>query len=223
MNKATTEKIQKLRKKFSCDVYNTLFNDFKEVSMYEYSKKGLSLHSITGLCNINLIMNVLDKLSIPRGYRLTLEEQLYEDFGQFYFYIITPDGSKDGDIWNYIEVEESCMGAWQAYLLNTLWHVLPLYDHSNYCRRQFVFLDQDIEAINMQNKNPIEELQGLNIGLRVLQYESHYYISCCYWSDYHGMTRELVEIELKDGKVAQFFNVASKDVYVYEYGRNIRI
>ena len=223
MENSTKDKIRNLRKKYSCEVYNTLLPEYKEESMYKFSKKGITLHSIARSLNVDMIIGTLDKISIPKGFQLSLEKQFSESFGQYYFYITAPDGTKSQNIFDFIEVEDSRMGAWQAYLLYTLWHILPLNDHSNSCARQFIFLDQDVESIKMVDKNPVEELEDINTDLKVLQYESHYFISCCYWSRFKGLIRELVEIEITEGRAKEFIDVIAKDVYVYEYGRNIRL
>lgn len=221
METAVKEKILNLRKKYSCEVYNTLLHEYEDESMYVFSKKGISLHSIARTLNIDMIMEVLDKIAIPNDFHLSLEKRFSESFGQYYFYITSPDGSRSSNIFDYIVVEDSRMGAWQAYLLYTLWHILPLNDHSNYSHRDFIFIDQDKSSIYIEGKNPVDELEDLNTDLRVLQFESHYYISTCYWSRYHGLSRELVEIEIKDGKVIKILDVIDKNLY--EYGRNIRI
>lgn len=221
MENSTKDKIRNLRKKYSCEVYNTLLPEYKEESMYEFSKKGITLHSIARSLNVDMIIGMLDKISIPKGFQLSLEKQFSESFGQYYFYITAPDGTKSKNIFDFIEVEDSRMGAWQAYLLYTLWHILPLNDHSNYSQRSFIFIDQDKFSISIEGKNAEAELENLNTDLRVLQYESHYYISSCYWCRYKGLERELVELEIRNGKVINILDVVNKNLY--DYGRNIRI
>lgn len=221
MNKSVKDKVLELKKKCSFDTYKVLISEVKPDSMFEYSKLGISLHSITKFHDIDLILRVLDKIKVQEGHQLILERQVSESFGQYYLYIISPDGAKKSNIFDYINVEESVMGAWQSYLLYTLWHVLPLYDHSCYSARKFIFLNQDIESISIDGKDPYVELGGLDTQVKIVSHESQYYISCCYWNRFRGLSRELMELTIQDGKVTQFFDVRNE--ILYEYDCNIMI
>ena len=54
MNKSVKDKVLELKKKCSFDTYKVLISEVKPDSMYEYSKLGISLHSITKFHDIDL-------------------------------------------------------------------------------------------------------------------------------------------------------------------------
>lgn len=45
-----------------------------------------------------------------------------------------------------------------------------------------------------------------------------YYISCCYWSDWEGLIKELVEIQIENNKVKSILNVDKKALFKYDCG-----
>ena len=83
MNKSVNDKVLELKKKCSFDTYKVLISEVKPDSMYEFSKLGISLHSITKFHDIDLILRVLDKIKVQEGHQLILEQQVYESFGRY--------------------------------------------------------------------------------------------------------------------------------------------
>ena len=74
-------------------------------------------------------------------------------------YIEMPDGVYDYDIFAHLQMEPSPKNAWKVYLIHTLWHVLPLWWHSNYDRRVFLFDIEDSYDFITYNALVIKNLQ----------------------------------------------------------------
>lgn len=45
-----------------------------------------------------------------------------------------------------------------------------------------------------------------------------YYITCCYWSDWGGLIKELIEIKIENNKVTSIFNVDKTLLFEYDCG-----
>ena len=51
-----------------------------------------------------------------------------------------------------------------------------------------------------------EEALACDVTPKVTRYEDKYYVSCCYWSEFGGLIRELVEIKIENNKVTEFLD-----------------
>nr|WP_294431827.1 hypothetical protein [Prevotella sp.] len=47
---------------------------------------------------------------------------------------------------------------------------------------------------------------------------AQYYVSCCYWSRFAGLIRELVDIKIENNKVTEFLDVNHERLYKYHCG-----
>lgn len=63
-----------------------------------------------------------------------------------------------------------------------------------------------------------QRLVTYDIKPKVLEYNGKYYISCCYWSDWGGLSRECIEITFKDRMLIQTINVNDETLYNYDCG-----
>lgn len=190
---------------------------------YDYISIARSLLRIVKGKRYDAISKCLDKISLPKEYELKIKECEQSGIGdKSKPYIKLPDGDQDFNIFKYLNVEQSCMGAWQAYLLYTLWHVLPLWWHANYDSRDYVFSEEDAMFHNMEtitelakfNKEELDEnsvalevaykLRNVDATLKVINRDDKYYVSCCYWTMFGGLIREFVEITIQDNKVKEF-------------------
>lgn len=61
--------------------------------------------------------------------------------------MVTKGDIQDLQICDCIEAEELPIAAWEAFLLNSLWHVVLHFWHGCYNRRSYIFSDKDISTI----------------------------------------------------------------------------
>ena len=113
------------------------------------------------------------------------------------------------------------MGAWQAYLLFSLWHTLPLNDHSNYSSRKFIYSSKDITSLYIKEDNIRSKCFKSNIDIKVVGLRDFFYISCCYWCCFSGLNRIICEIQFRDNKIINIKEVSR--INLVEYGRDIRL
>ena len=205
----------------------------------DYVSIARSLYQIVENNGYDVILKCLDKIFLPKEYELKIKECEQSGIGdKSKPYIKLPDGNQDFDIFKYFNVEQSCMGAWQAYLLYTLWHVLPLWWHANYDSRDYVFSKEDamfhnkktvIELAKFEKKELDENLvaqvvadkfRNVDAAPKVINKDDKYYVSCCYWTMFGGLIREFIEITIQDNKVKEF--VPFKKDTISEFRCSIR-
>ena len=175
-------------------------------------------------------LQILDKASLPTGTSLEVRECRHTTFGdESELYILHPDGRHDKDVFGTLRFEDSPMGAWQAFLIHQMWHYLPLWWHSNYARREYVYSKDDLKVVTMRRS--IEDSfvrRHLNLlGCRatsqdlapeVLVEDEKYLVSTCFWSDFGGLTREYARLALMDGRMEGFSIVEEKVLFAYDCG-----
>ena len=175
-------------------------------------------------------LRILDKATLPPGASLEVRECRETNFGdESELYILHPDGRRDMDIFETLRFENSPMGAWQAFLLHQMWHYLPLWWHSNYARRRYVYSKEDLKEITLRWSMEDSFLRRhLNLlGCRVasqdlapeiLLEDGKYHLSCCFWSDFGGLIREYAQLALVDGRMEGFSIFDEKVLFAYDCG-----
>ena len=211
----------KIKNKAALESYELLLKNDSEVTPIEFNSVGITLHSMIGVNNPHQILSILKDLKLPDDYKLAYNHYISESFGQYDVVVVDHNGIQYKNIFNYINVEKSKMGVWQIYLLHTLWHTLPLNDHSNYSARKFIYSVKDIESLYIQEDNIRKKCLKSNVDIHVVGLRDFYYVSCCYWCRFSGLSRVVCEIQIRDNKVINI-NEVSRAVLV-EYGRDIRI
>ena len=158
------------------------------------------------------ILNCLDKLSLPKDLSFEIDDRfnteaagattkLYVKLGK------DEKDEKDEKIFKYINVEDSPMGIWQAFFLERLiWFALPLWWHAYECKVDYVFSKEDLQNIELENKDEdkqslIQKIQDIDLMPIVLKTEDKYFLSVCHWSNYGGLIRSYVELKIKDNKL----------------------
>ena len=188
---------------------------------------GMTAQTIANLIkekDYDSIMQYFDKLSLPEGASLFIEE--CEQIGRgdkSKLFVETPEGAYDLRIWDYIKAEDHIDAAWQAYLLYKMWHILPLFWHANYDRRTYLYDRGDAAYIILLRKehenlikNAVEPLIIEPDAVKAAN--GKYYVSCCYWSDFEGLINEIVEITISTGHSISFKDIDKKVLYKYECG-----
>lgn len=184
-----------------------------------------------------IILGVLDKIKLSEGYSLELE---FPDCsgcgGRTYINVKEPNGSLSKNFLDFVIVDDSPLGALQVYFLNKLWHHLPMYWHGYYDERCCVFSKDDLLKIKIRARrtgsectpkptNDFAEVNDLpeealacDVLPKVTRYDDKYYVSCCYWSRFAGLIRELVDIKIENNKVTEFLDVNHERLYKYHCG-----
>lgn len=173
--------------------------------------------------DFNSILDILNDLKLPSGYSLCIESAKEEGIGSNSRLYVDVNGEKDFDIWKYFRLEDTHMSAWQVYLLYKAHHSLPCFWHGAYENRSWVYTDDDlgsIAIINEEHSNlpSILKEKNYNINPGIVKTGDKYYVTSCYWTNWGGLEIELVEITLKDGKVADIYDVTSETLFKYDCG-----
>lgn len=180
-------------------------------------------------------LRILDKASLPPETSLEVRECRATTFGdESELFILHPDGRRDKDVFATLRFEDSPMGAWQAFLLHQMWHYLPLWWHSNYARRYYVYSKEDLKEITLRQsmedsflrrrmnllgcRAASKDPDALALAPEIHAEDGKYVVSCCFWSDFGGLTREYAEIDLTDGRMERFFIVDEKVLFAYDCG-----
>lgn len=185
----------------------------------EFVATGQLLKAIVEQGEYDSIMVCLDRLRLPEGCSLHVQPPERDGSGgESRVYVTDGNGDTTDRIFDVIEVEDSPAGAMQAYLLFKTRHYLPLWWHSNYARRVYLYSEEEVGTSWMQF---VEEPSKMACKIRkkdlapaVARNDGRYYISCCFWSDFGGLIRELVEVEIRNGKAVGFFD-ADYDKMIY--------
>lgn len=170
----------------------------------------------------DLIMQNLDRLSLPKGAFLHVEECKQTGIGDASkLVIVPPKGACDMKIWNYIKAEDDIVGAWQAYLLYRMGHILPLFWHALYGRRTYLYSETDVANIVPITKKDAtfirDSVKPLITGPNVIKdTNGKYYVSCCYWSDFAGLIQETVEVTITFDNNVSFKDIATKTLFEYK-------
>lgn len=168
--------------------------------------------------NYPLIMTILHKLSLLEGASLLVEKCKQQGIGdRSKLFIETPEGAYDYNIWDYISVEKSSEGAWNAYLLYNLWHVLPMFWHALYDRRYYLFFPEFTDFIECDTQALRKVLKQHFTSPDVIVADGKFYVSCCYFTNFGGLIQETVEITINNGK-ASFHSIEQKTLFEYNCG-----
>lgn len=170
------------------------------------------------------IISCIDKISVPSNFKLDVEECKNIGMGDNSNVVIRHEGGIDGNIWPYLSVQQNNMGAWQAYLLHSLWHVLPLFWHGGYDRRHYIFSSEDLYKIQFEQEVHSRELKAIfaienfDVVPNIAVNENKFYVSCCFWSDWGGLIRETIEITFENNRVTNILHLKYDTIFGYECG-----
>ena len=169
----------------------------------------------------NEFLNLLDKASLPSTMTLGVKECIRQGAAdRSRLCVKRSDDAFTFNINEYLEFENSAMGAWQAFLIDRLWHSLPLWWHDNYNKRDYIYSKEDLNKIThfVDRHFDASVLANYDLAPEIYGENGRYYISCCYWTDFGGLKREFVEISLLDGKLDKPFLFDQKVIHRYDCG-----
>lgn len=181
------------------------------------------LLEVVGEKEYGLIQEVLDKASLPNGHSLCVEPCNNDSpyLGEVSkLFISTPSGIDNREVFDTLRFEDSRMGAWQAFLLHQITSYLPLWWHANYGRRDYLYTTDEISRIRhfTEEKPDLSHYSDKDLAPAIIPSGEHYFVSCCYWSEFHGLIREFVQLTLKDGLLSDFLVFEERTLYSYDCG-----
>lgn len=202
-----------------------LMNTDKFVSSPEFVTVGQVLHYMVKRQQYGSIMPILSTLRLPEGYKLHMKECSIEGIGdKSELFVKVVLSRKKYEPFEILSIEDSYLGAFQTYLLKTLWHSLPLFWHANYARRTYIFSNLDFQYIetDKHNKMLISEISGIMsddyIKPIVGKFHDSYYVSCCYWTNFGGLIRDYCKIRIENNQLAEFSQATTDVLYKYDCG-----
>ena len=187
----------------------------------DYIRLAQSLMDLVRQQKYKEFLNLLDKASLPSTMTLGVKECIRQGAAdRNRLRVKRSDDAFTFNINEYLEFENTAMGAWQAFLIDRLWHSLPLWWHDNYNKRDYIFSKEDINKIThfVDKHFDASVLANYDLAPEIYGENGMYYISCCYWTDFGGLKREYVEISLLDGKLDKTFLFDQKDIHSYDCG-----
>lgn len=200
---------------------------FKEASSEQENQCGpgyiataQSLHQAVREKIYSAIQKILDKMAVPEGYSLCVEECGQKGHGdESELYVTKNVLDHNYDVFTEaLSFEDSCEGAWQAYLLYQLKYSLPLWWHANYNKRFYLFEAKDTAHVFHFSKSCDVVLNQTDEELfpEVYGKDGRYFVTCCYWSDFGGLIRECVELVFKEGRLTEFIPFSSTTILSYK-------
>ncbi len=215
------ERIEEIREAASAKIFKLLRSEQPKEIPVEVTASGIAVRNLINVSSIDYLLKILNKISLPQKINLQLENDFSESFGRYYIVLKQDDNIRYSEYFNYIKIENSCLGAWQAYLLWSLWHQLPLYEHSNYYQRFPIYSANDFDSLNVDDKDIKQQLNNANISLCVNGIKGLYFISCCYWCHFSGLNRIFCEIHIENDKVTYIKEFKIQNIV--SYGSDLRI
>ncbi len=185
-------------------------------------EKGQQLKNIAAKKDYRHIIDCLNHLHLPAGYELKIKKAEEIGMGNSSLLVVTTPSRETLDVFDTIIVDDSPIGAMEVYLLYEMWHYLPLFWHANYAYREYIYSTEDLKDVQTFDGDEIdsfvEKAEQFEVSPIVKKGNGKYYISCCYWTDWGGLIRELVEIEIKDNKIVNIFDATETTLYEYQCG-----
>ncbi len=204
---------------------NKLFSKNRNNITPDYIKIAECLFSTIKDEKYDSIITCLPNLKISSEYKLVVElckDNGYGDISKLAVLKACSNELARLDIWEYIEVENSPLGAWQAYLLSSIWHALPFFWHGGYNRRIYFFSEEEYTKflISVKNSKKISFAfeQKMDIKPKIVQSGNEYYISCCYWSEWGGLIKEQVAVTINDNKIEKISAINEETLLKYDCG-----
>ena len=207
--------------------------------MNSYDKKGVEflakIYDLVGnedLATKDSLFEVLDQIRLKdgchRGLRLA-EKKGMGDNSWFYTYT-GEDPLKNGTadiemlrekrrhIYDDLIVEQTNMGAWQAYLLFLSPSVLPLWWHENYIGRTFFFDRDNFKGIFPFRCEPVPlKIQDIPEP-SVTKRKDHFIVRCPNWNDWEGLVLDSMNVSFDEDGNISIKDFKRKVLYEYHSG-----
>ncbi len=207
--------------------YQEAAKDGNKETTDSYVRLAQSLREAVKKKEYQSILGLMDKARLPGGHTFGIRLcEMGSGLGdESKPYVQNPSGKRSASIFEFLRFEDSCMGAWQAFLLHQMWHYLPLWWHANYARRQYIYSLEDVSAIDhhplpdlRKGRTLFSILSRFDGAPEVFAYNGKYFISCCFWTEFGGLIREYAELIMKEGKLDSFSIFGEKTLLEYNCG-----
>lgn len=207
--------------------------DLSDATLRAYAKAyidvAIRIQELVKNKEYNSFLTVLDKVKIKGGGSLGVRLGNYSNPMQREsdLVITTPEGNEiddEGeDFWNCLEIENSPMGAWQAYVLGHVWSYLPLFDHANYGRKWYVYTNEQqahLKAYASSDHTPEDWVQPplFDVIPYVIPHDGYYQVSACFWSNFGGLHREVSRVTLGEHISFELDEQLCEVLYEYDCG-----
>lgn len=191
---------------------------------YDYLNIGRMLHSLASEKKYSDMFLVLDRIRVDSNCKLSVSECQEVGIGDDSRVIVCDKYGEHTNIWDYLRVEVCPMGAWQVFLLHTLWRVLPHFWHGGYNARQYIFSKEDLMRIYFAEENIASLLRWAidfdtdDLIAEITNYYNKYYVSCHYWDNRGGLYKEVIEItiDIDSGRCSNIISLQENVVWEYE-------
>ena len=108
------------------------------------------------------------------------------------------------DFFNHLTIDQTSMGAWQAYLLSIAKTVLPFSGGLYYTKRELIFshdqLKDKCRLFDYEQKPLFKDLDK-DVSPWVNIEGGQAVVSCCYWNEWQGLVRENAKIFFFNNRV----------------------
>ena len=148
------------------------------------------------------------------------------------------------EIWDKLDVEPTEKEIWSAFLLSITWHFLPLFWHAGYAQIKIITnanrlpkiaginrKDIEVNKVEVQDRNRRYGFGSINDVKKLVELRgdksllpsvtivdcNHASLKYSYWSEWGGLCRETVPIELHKGKI-NFLEVSTENLVSYDCG-----
>ena len=124
------------------------------------------------------------------------------------------------NIFDDIYVERSEMGAWNAYLLDRAYTLLPTVWHGGYVVRSYIMTEKDLNNLfdGQGIMLPQKRIDALPPHVRKGASDDEYIVECCYWNDWKGLVREKVKVLFAGNQIRSIDDAGSEIWFDYDCG-----
>lgn len=177
------------------------------------------------------IISPLTSIKLKEGVMIDYHEPEHHGTGGTCNFFVSSDNDIydiDRDIFKYLEIEKSQAGAWQAFILHTAWHSMPLFWHAYYDEWVRIYSYEDWEEkksrmiknakvednhfINWRKLETIDESEIKDKLVPKVYYKNEEaFVQCYVWNDFSGIKRCSYYINFK-GEQLQFMELEQKTV-----------
>lgn len=125
------------------------------------------------------------------------------------------------DLFNHLSIQQSDMGAWQAYLMSISLTLLPFTSRVYYTKRQLICSHEQLTDIDLHfDEERTPELINLDTDVSPsIHFDGKQaMVSCCHWKDWGGLIRENAKITFFNGRVYLFEDFNEEILFNYDCG-----
>lgn len=127
-----------------------------------------------------------------------------------------------------IEVEPTEMGAWQFFLLNHSYSMMPAIGHGYYFRNTYIFKLSDLLSAKPdlfgfpegEHSDPLAKFDFSTCKDILLptveRRDSLFDVTCCYWNDWEGLVRQQTTYSLSDNRKMVFQSDTTQTLFRFE-------